>query len=253
MQLATAVMVAAAALARVRGVGRHRGATRTPRGTCSSASTTRRRRSTGPIDGPFATLKQLNVAGDPRQPLLGRHARRRARRARRPDEPADRPTTGRSTTASSATRRSTASRSSSRSTARRLGERRQGPNVAPTKRDRPAELRLRGREALQRQFPDGRGRRFLPPVKRLARPGTSRTTRSSSRRSTSASEDVDVESAFDYAKICNAVYTGVHATLLAGRARRLRRHRAAGQQRPDSSRAVGRRRSRSCEPSRRLG
>ena len=36
-------------------------------------------------------------------------------------------------------------------------------------------------------------------------------------------------SAINYAKICTAVYTGVHATLLDGREGRVRRHRAARQ------------------------
>ena len=60
-----------------------------------------------------------------------------------------------------------------------------------------------------------------------------------------------IQSAIDYAKICNAVYNGVHATLLAERARRLRRHRAARQQQPDSSSRRPSRRSRSCARSRR--
>ncbi len=47
-----------------------------------------------------------------------------------------------------------------------------------------------------------------------------------------------IQSAIDYTKICNAVYNGVHATLLRGRARRLRRHRPARQQQPEQQPAV---------------
>ena len=60
-----------------------------------------------------------------------------------------------------------------------------------------------------------------------------------------------MESAISYAKICNAVYSGIHATLVRRRARRLRRHRSARQQQSRRARARPSRRSRSCEPRRR--
>ncbi len=48
-----------------------------------------------------------------------------------------------------------------------------------------------------------------------------------------------MQSAIDYAKICNAVYSGVHATMFNERAGRLRRHRPAREQQPDELAAVG--------------
>ena len=72
------------------------------------------------------------------------------------------------------------------------------------------------------------------------RRGTSRTTRrSSGRSSSSAAAKWVIQSAISYAKICNAVYHGVHATLLQGRAGRLRRDRAAREQQPEQRPPVG--------------
>ena len=85
-------------------------------------------------------------------------------------------------------------------------------------------------------------------------PGTSRTTRSSSSRSTSASRRKWViQSAIDYAKICNAVYAGVHATLLTGREGRLRRHRARAATTTRAAHARRSRRSRSCARRKKAG
>ena len=47
-----------------------------------------------------------------------------------------------------------------------------------------------------------------------------------------------IQSAAAYAKICNAIYNGVHATLFGERARRVRRHGAAGKQQPVELEAV---------------
>ena len=91
----------------------------------------------------------------------------------------------------------------------------QAMNVAPAQPDRPAQLRLRRGSALQRLL---RRPRRDSSCRRSANgwPGTSRTTRSSSCRSTRADgTGWTIASAAAYAKICNAVYHGVHGTLLA--------------------------------------
>ena len=62
-----------------------------------------------------------------------------------------------------------------------------------------------------------------------------------------------IQSASDYARICNAIYNGVHATLAAERARRLRRNRAARATTTRPARGRPSRRSRSCARSKKAG
>ena len=87
---------------------------------------------------------------------------------------------------------------------------------------RPPQLRLRRREAVQRQVPSrrhgSRPTRRRSPLFACGSPGTSRTTPSSCAGSTgSKGGRWVIQSAVDYAKICNAVYAGVKTTLLSGR------------------------------------
>ena len=217
------------------------------RATSSTGSSTTRRSTTATRTRSSRMLKHAEDAGDPRQPRLGRRrtaspsAGRPTRRTR-----TTRPTTGRSTTAPSSTRSSTGSRSSSRSSARRRGRTAaKGGNVAPTNAARPPALRDRRRAALQRHLQGaGRARSCRPSA--AGSPGTSRTTRSSCGRSTRRSSGTAViQSAIDYAKICNAVFKRRphdDARRLEGR---LRRHRPARQQQPElgSARRVAARRS----------
>ena len=125
----------------------------------------------GPVDKTFATLKQLHVQEVRAQPLLGRPVRRRADApgARRRTRPT-RPTTGRSTTA----RCSYAAQygihvlfSIYGTPAWANGG--TAPNVAPTHGDRPAQLRARRRDALQRPVPWRPTAASLPAGQRVAR------------------------------------------------------------------------------------
>ena len=117
-----------------------------------------------------------------------------------------------------------------------LGERRARRRTRADARDRPAQLRARGGEALRRQFPDGQGG-FLPPVQRVARleraeqpalPGAAvrrrRTGRSRARSTTRRSAMPSTRRPRDAVR---------------QRARRLRRHRPRGQQQSEERAAVG--------------
>ena len=116
-----------------------------------------------------------------------------------------------------------------------------GPNHVPKN---PVDLRNFALAAAKRyggQFPDGQGgscRRCASGSR-----GTSRTIRCSSPRSTTARRS---RAPIDYTKICNAVYTGVHATLYRERARRLRRHGARAATTTRRARGRPSRRSPSC-------
>ena len=89
-----------------------------------------------------------------------------------------------------------------------------GTNVAPTN---AVDLRTSRLAAAQRYTASSWGRtgRSIPPCAIGSR-GTSRTTRSSSRLSTSArTASGSCRAPVDYARICNAIYSGVHSTLIA--------------------------------------
>ena len=160
-------------------------------------------------------LKQLRTQVDPGQPRLGRTERRRQAPADQPDEP-------------------------ERSRLRLVGLRPDGAllaavrdqavfsiigtppwangaagvNVAPDTDARPRAVRHRCRAPLRRHV-------RAPPTGGSCRPcaagspGTSRTTRPSSGRSTGrCGGKVVIQSAIDYAKICNAVVKGVRKTTI---------------------------------------
>jgi hypothetical protein len=86
-----------------------------------------------------------------------------------------------------------------------------GPNHAPTK---PLDLRNFALAAAKRyggEFPDGQGG-FLPPV----REWLAWNEPNNPLFLAPQFKGTKIQSAIDYTKICNAVYTGVHATLYAG-------------------------------------
>ena len=79
--------------------------------------------------------------------------------------------------------------------------------------------------------PRRRARRTTGPSSWRATPPRSTCARSSSNRAAGGWS----QSAIAYAKICNAVYAGVHATLYKGETGRLRRDRPARKQQPEQS------------------
>ena len=93
-----------------------------------------------------------------------------------------------------------------------LGERRPRREPRADTQHRPAQLRVRRRQALRRAVP-GRPGRVPAAGEGVARVERAEQPDSSCRRSTRGKT---IQCAIDYAKICNAVYHGVHATLIAG-------------------------------------
>ena len=153
-------------------------------------------------------------ADRPREPLLEPIGSRSAGR-RTPQDPADPATTGRSTTAPSVRGAERHAGCCSRSWARRVGERRQGEATCRRRTTRPAQLRLRGRHALQRPYipnTDGSTRRYLPAVRYW--PAWNEPNNpillAAGRRADGASARAS------YARICNAIWQGVHSTNFAG-------------------------------------
>ena len=211
-----------------------------------------------PLRRPDDRLRDAEVAedaGHPRQPLLGRDevggrevAARRPERPRRP-----RATTGRSTTGSCGTRRRTTSRSSSRSSSRRAGRtaaRRR--TVAPTNFKDLENFAYAAAERYSGLWtPPPWQQDPSNPTTKLPLPKVSMWTAWNEPNNPiwltpqykRVGKTWRVESAFQYAKICNAVYNGVHSPIpraAAGRAGRVRRHRAEGQRRAGDDARVGR-------------
>ena len=180
------------------------------------------------------------TSGAPRQPLLGRHARRRevaaVRRATDPATPAyDWSLYDRTVNYAGAVRDQACS---SRSTGTPrwanggAGAERPADELSPTCATSPT--RPRRATAARTPAPDGRDApagAALGGVERAEQPGLP----PAAVRAASAGSWV-IQSAIDYAKICNAIYSGVHATLHQGREGRLRRDRAAREQQPDVAR-----------------
>ena len=198
-------------------------------------SPTRRRRLYGPTRDDGRARTGAARAGRAHEPLLGRQARRRRRRGpRSAADPSTPPTTGRSTTAiveqlDAARDQGRCSPSTARPRGRTAaqGERRAGA------RDRPAERSpTRPRCATAARFAGGTARRCRPCA--TGSPGTSRTTRSSSSRSSSGSAgDWVIASAKSLREDLQRHLQRVHGDARRARAGRLRRHRAARQQRAD--------------------
>jgi hypothetical protein len=86
-----------------------------------------------------------------------------------------------------------------------------GPNHAPTKAIDLRNFALAAAKRYGGQFPDGQGG-FLPPV----RDWLAWNEPNNPLFLAPQYKGTTIQSAIDYTRICNAVYTGVHATLFAG-------------------------------------
>ena len=127
--------------------------------------------------------------------------------------PQTRRTTGRCTTRWSSAPRRTGSRSSSRSSGRPAGPaRRKEPGAAPDAR--PAELRLRGGQALQRHASGRRptGRRCRPCGMWLAWNEPNNPVFLKPQYVKIGPASIGITSPAIYAKMCNAICSGVHLT-----------------------------------------
>ena len=114
-----------------------------------------------------------------------------------------------------------------------VGERGQGLERRADERARPEALRDRGRPPLRRQLEgaDGRGTPGRPQLARVERAEQPDLPEAAVQED--ARRRWQIESAKDYAKMCNAIVDAVHLVTVGAVEGRLRRHRAARQQQPE--------------------